>query len=339
MKKAFITGITGQDGALLAALLLEKSYDVHGVVRRSSLPSTGRIQHLIGHPQLHLHYGDVTDAANMIGLIAKVQPDEIYNLAAQSDVHASFSMAAYTLAANGMGTLNVLEGMKLLPNAASCRFYQASTSEIFGNTDGPTQNEHTKLVPCSPYGASKLYAYWTVANYRKAYGLHATNGILFNHESPLRGEMFVSRKITKAVAAWAKGKGVPVRLGNLDAKRDWGHARDYVRGMWMMLQQPIADDYVLATGESHSIREFAEAAFSCIGRDVVWEGKGFNEQGRDAKSNELLVTIDPAYLRPVDVSAFCGDASKARRVLGWKPETSFGELVREMVAADCNAHG
>lgn len=336
MKKALITGITGQDGALLAALLLEKSYEVHGVVRRASLPNTARIDAF--KERLHLHYGDVTDAAAMMALVLKIQPDEIYNLAAQSDVHASFTMPAYTMQTNGMGTLSLLEGMRALPNAASCRFYQASTSELFGNSDAVTQNERTPFAPCSPYGASKLYAYWVVSNYRSAYGLFAANGILFNHESPLRGEMFASRKITKAVAAWSRGGGQTLKLGNLDAKRDWGHARDYVEGMWRILQQAAADDYVLATGESYSIRQFVERAFTCIGRDIKWHGEGLQEQGRDAKSGEILVAIDPALLRPVDVGAFCGDAAKARKMLGWQPRVSFDDMVREMVDAD-TAHG
>ena len=335
MKKALITGVTGQDGALLSTFLLDKGYEVHGVMRRSSLPNTGRISGLMANPHLHLHYGDVTDAAAIIALIAKVQPDEIYNFAAQSDVQASFVMPAYTLQTNGMGTLSMLEGMRLLPNPAACRFYQASTSEMFGNAETKTQNEQTPLAPCSPYGASKVYGYWVVVNYRHAYGLHATNGILFNHESPVRGEMFVSRKITKAVGAWSKGSKTPLKLGNLDAMRDWGHTRDYVRGMWMMLQQPKPDDYVLATGTSHSIRYFVEKAFACISREVVWKGNGMDEQGVDAKTGEVLVMLDSAFMRPVDVQALCGDASKAHKALGWKPEISFDQLVREMVDADC----
>ena len=319
MKKALITGITGQDGSLLAAFLLQKGYEVHGVVRRASWPNTARIDAMIGNPSLHLHYGDVTDAAGMITLITKIQPDEIYNFAAQSDVHASFAMPAYTLSTNGMGTLSMLEGMRLLPNAKACRFYQASTSEMFGNAQTKIQNEDTTLAPCSPYGASKVYAYWVVKNYRDAYGLHVTNGILFNHESPVRGEMFVSRKITKAVGAWHKGNKTPLHLGNVDSMRDWGHTRDYI----------------LATGASYSIRYFVEKAFACIGRQVKWEGKGLDEVGKDTKTGEVLVCIDPAFMRPVDVNALCGDASKAQKKLGWKPEISFDALVREMVEADC----
>jgi GDPmannose 4,6-dehydratase len=337
MKKALITGVTGQDGALLAELLLGKGYAVHGVVRRASLPNTARIAHLLKNPNLHLHYADVVDAAGMMVLAMQVQPQEIYNLAAQSDVHVSFTMPGYTLDANAKGTLSMLEALRALPKG-SCKFYQASTSEIYGNTEGK-RNEQTPFQPCSPYGVSKLCAYWMVVNYREAYGLFAANGILFNHESPLRGERFVSRKITRAVAKWAKGGTEPVMLGNLNAQRDWGHARDYVQGIWAILQHEVADDFVLATGEMHSVREFAVMAFAEIGRTVVWQGEGVDERGVDAKTGEWLVGLDAAFFRPLDIHALCGDTAKAQEKLGWKPKIAFAELVKEMVAADVAALG
>lgn len=335
MTIALITGITGQDGALLAAFLLEKSYIVHGIVRRASLPNTGRIAHFLEHPNLHLHYADMIDGAGMMALVQRLQPQEVYNLAAQSDVHVSFTMPVYTLETNAAGTLMLLEAVRLLPKG-SCKFYQASTSEIFGNHNG-MQNEQTVFNPCSPYGISKLCAYWLAVNYRQAHGMFACNGILFNHESALRGEGFVSRKITRAVAGWKHGKVVPLKLGNLDAKRDWGHARDYVRGIWQILQHSVADDYVLATGDMHSVREFAEMAFARSGRMVRWQGEGVAEKGVDATSGEVLVVIDPAFFRPLDISALCGDASKAKKTFGWQPQISFAEMVDEMVDADIAA--
>jgi len=336
MKIAFVTGITGQDGALLAALLLDKSYVVHGLVRRASLPNTSRISSFMDHPNLHLHYGDVSDAAAMIALITRIKPQEIYNLAAQSDVHASFTMPSYTLETNASGTLSILEAMRMLP-AGSCKFYQASTSEIFGDNNSHQQNELTPFQPCSPYGISKLCAYWLVVSYRQAYGMFAANGILFNHESPLRGEMFVSRKIARCVAAWMQGKTLPLTLGALDSMRDWGHARDYVDGMWRILQHAHADDYVLATGQTYSVREFVERSFGCIDRVVRWQGKGVGEQGIDSKTGEILVTIDPHLFRPVEINVLCGDATKAHSVLGWHPQITFPQLVEEMVQAEIAA--
>jgi GDPmannose 4,6-dehydratase len=334
-KSAFITGITGQDGALMAEMLLGKGYAVHGLVRRSSLPNTARIGHIKNNPNLHLHYGDVTDATSLLTLVLQIMPQEIYNFAAQSDVHASFAMSGYTFDTNARGTLNILKALHLLPSG-SCRFYQASTSEMFGN-HGDMQNEQTPFEPCSPYGVSKLSAYWMVVNYRKSHGLFASNGILFNHESAARGDNFVTRKISKAVAGWACGKTDPLLLGNLNAQRDWGHARDYVRGIYSIMQHSVADDFVLATGEMHSVREFAGLAFSHIGREVVWQGSGTDERGTDKKTGETLVTVNPHYFRPVDVYALKGDASKAQRVLGWQPEVPFVELVKEMVDADVAA--
>ncbi len=332
MKKALITGITGQDGALLAAFLLEKSYEVHGIVRRASLPNTARIAALLGHPSLHLHYADVIDAAAMITLIQTIQPQEIYNLAAQSDVLLSFTMPAYTLDTNASGTLTLLEATRILPKN-SCRFYQASTSEIFGNHEAP-QTEQTPFQPVSPYGISKLCAYWLVVNYRQAHGLFAANGILFNHESPLRGERFVSRKITRAVAAFAHGGTTPLKLGNLDARRDWGHSQDYIRGMWGILQHSTPDDYILATGTMHSVRTFAELAFGHIGCKLQWQGSGLQEKGLDAKTGQVMIEVDPAFFRPVELHSLCGDASKARKILGWEPTINFEGLVADMVKND-----
>ncbi len=337
MKSALITGITGQDGAYLAELLLEKNYSVHGLVRRASLPNTARIAHLLSHPALALHQGDITDAASMMALVAKIRPGEIYHLAAQSDVHASFAIPSYTIIANGLSTLTLLEAIRALPQPQACRFYQASTSELFGNSGMPLQDECTPFTPASPYSVSKLCAYWLTVNYRQAYRLYAANGILFNHESPIRGEAFVSRKITRAAAARFHGDEAVLKLGNLDAKRDWGHARDFVEGMWRILQQEQPDDYVLATGISHSVREFAEAAFACAGRELVWQGSGADERGVDANTRETLIAVDPALLRPIDVRSFRGDASKARRVLGWQPRIPFSEMVKEMVEADIRA--
>jgi GDPmannose 4,6-dehydratase len=342
-KTALITGVTGQDGAYLAEFLLAKGYVVHGVKRRSSSFNTGRVDHLYrdvheANVRFFLHFGDLTDATNLIRLVAQTRPNEIYNLAAQSHVHVSFETAEYTANADALGPLRLLEAIRLLGLEGHTRFYQASTSELYGNTPHHPQSETTPFQPRSPYGAAKLYAYWITVNYREAYRLHASNGILFNHESPIRGETFVTRKITRAVAAIATGHQQRLYLGNLDAKRDWGHARDYVEGMWLMLQQPTPDDYVLATGESHSVREFVELAFAEIGRRVRWEGQGTEERGVDAKTGETLIRIDPRYFRPTEVDYLLGDASKAKARLGWRHRTSFRELVREMVAADLAAH-
>jgi GDPmannose 4,6-dehydratase len=341
-KTALITGVTGQDGAYLAELLLAKGYIVHGVKRRSSSFNTGRIDHLYrdSHEagvRFFLHYGEMTDATNLIRLVAQTRPTEIYNLAAQSHVQVSFETAEYTANADGLGPLRLLEAIRLLGMEKETRFYQASTSELYGATPTVPQNETTPFYPRSPYGAAKLYAYWITVNYREAYGMHASNGILFNHESPIRGETFVTRKVTRAVAAIARGQQDRLYIGNLDARRDWGHARDYVEGMWRMVQQPEPDDYVLATGESHSVREMIELAFAETGRAIEWRGTGGEEQGLDAKSGKPLVLIDPRYFRPTEVDHLLGDASKARTKLGWRHTTSFKDLVREMVASDLAA--
>jgi GDPmannose 4,6-dehydratase len=345
---ALITGVTGQDGAYLAEFLIAKGYEVHGIKRRSSSFNTERVDHLYhdphewgpdaGGPPFRLHYGDMTDATNLIRLVQQVRPTEIYNLAAQSHVQVSFETPEYTANADALGPLRMLEAIRLLGLDKETRFYQASTSELYGDAP-PPQDETTPFRPRSPYAVAKLYAYWMVANYRDAYGLHASNGILFNHEGPTRGETFVTRKITRAVAAIAAGRQKRLYLGNLDACRDWGHARDYVEGMWLILQQPEPDDYVLATGEIRSVREFVELAFGHAGRRIVWKGTGCEETGRCAASGEVLVSVDPAYFRPTDVQELRGDASKARRKLGWTHRTSFDALVREMVEADFRALG
>jgi GDPmannose 4,6-dehydratase len=338
-KVALITGVTGQDGAYLAELLLDKGYVVHGVKRRSSSFNTGRIDHL--YQDVHdkgvrffLHYGDLTDATNLIRLVQEVQPDEIYNLAAQSHVQVSFETPEYTANADGIGTLRLLEAIRILGLNNRTRFYQASTSELYGKVQETPQKETTPFYPRSPYAAAKLYAYWITVNYREAYGYHASNGILFNHESPLRGETFVTRKITRAVASIQLKLQERLYLGNLDAKRDWGHARDYVEGMWRILQQDKPDDYVLATGETHEVREFVELAFAEVGRRIVWKGKGIDEKGIDAKTNDILVEIDARYFRPTEVDLLLGDPTKAQRQLGWKHTTSFRDMVKEMVASD-----
>ncbi len=335
---ALITGITGQDGAYLAELLLAKGYSVHGVKRRASSFNTQRIDHLYQDPhekdlRLTLHYGDMTDATNLIRIVQETQPDEIYNLAAQSHVQVSFETAEYTANADAIGALRLLEAIRILKLERKTRFYQASTSELYGSSP-PPQSETTPFHPRSPYAAAKLYAYWIVVNYRQAYGIHASNGILFNHESPRRGETFVTRKITRAVAAIAAGRQDCLYLGNLDARRDWGHARDYVEGMWRMLQQPAGDDYVLATGEAHSVREFVELAFAEVGLTLAWQGKGTAERGLDAKSGRQLVAVDPRYFRPTEVDYLLGDPGKAKAKLGWQATTPFRALVAEMVAAD-----
>ena len=338
-KVALITGVTGQDGAYLAELLLNKGYTVHGLKRRSSSFNTGRIDHLYqdSHKtgvRFFLHYGDLTDATNLIRLVKEVQPDEIYNLAAQSHVQVSFETPEYTANADAIGTLRLLEAIRILDLGDKTKFYQASTSELYGKVQETPQKETTAFYPRSPYGVAKLYAYWITVNYREAYGFHASNGILFNHESPLRGETFVTRKITRAVAAIKLGQQDKIYLGNLDAKRDWGHAKDYVEGMWMMMQQPEPDDYVLATGETHAVRTFIEMAFEHIGRTIEWQGSGVDEKGVDATSGEILVEIDPRYFRPTEVDLLLGDPTKAKEKLGWTYTTPFADMVKEMVASD-----
>ncbi|MCZ7562826.1 MAG: GDP-mannose 4,6-dehydratase [Burkholderiales bacterium] len=338
-KIALITGVTGQDGAYLAELLLEKGYVVHGVKRRSSSFNTARVDHLYHdrHEQnvrFFLHYGDMTDATNLIRIVQEARPTEIYNLAAQSHVAVSFETPEYTANADALGTLRLLEAIRILGMKECTRFYQASTSELYGAVRETPQRESTPFYPRSPYAAAKLYAFWITVNYREAYGMHASNGILFNHEGPTRGETFVTRKITRAVAAIQLGRQARLYIGNLDAKRDWGHARDYVEGMWRILQQPVADDYVLATGETHSVREFVELAFAEVGRTIAWEGAGAAEKGRDARSGEILVEVDARYFRPTEVDLLLGDPTKARERLGWTHKTAFRQLVREMVAAD-----
>jgi GDPmannose 4,6-dehydratase len=341
-KVALIAGATGQDGAYLAAFLLSKGYTVHGIKRRSSSFNTERIDHLIHDPHeegvsFHLHYGDVTDATNIIRIVQEIQPDEIYNLAAQSHVQVSFETPEYTANADGLGTLRLLEAIRILSLESKTRFYQASTSELFGKAQEIPQRETTPFYPRSPYAAAKLYAYWITVNYREAYGMHASNGILFNHESPIRGETFVTRKITRAVASIECGLQKKLFLGNLDAKRDWGHARDFVEGMWLILQVDQPDDYVLATGEAHSVREFVEKAFTHIGRTIVWRGSGLAEQGIDRSTGDVLIEVDPRYFRPTDVDFLLGDSSKAQAKLGWQHKTSFEALVSDMVKADMAA--
>ncbi len=338
-KKALITGVTGQDGAYLAELLLKKGYEVHGIKRRSSSFNTGRIDHLYQDPhqedaRLHLHYGDMTDATNLIRIVQETQPDEIYNLAAQSHVQVSFETAEYTANADAMGTLRLLEAIRLLGMGKTTRFYQASTSELYGTAQAVPQSETTPFHPRSPYGTAKLYAYWITVNYREAYGFHASNGILFNHESPIRGETFVTRKITRAVAAIHRGSQERLYLGNLSARRDWGHARDYVEGIWRIVQHHTPDDFVLATGEMRSVKEFAERAFAEVGVELAWRGQGVDEVGVDRESGRVLIEVDRKYFRPAEVDALVGDAGKARRELGWRPTTPFAALVSEMVAAD-----
>jgi GDPmannose 4,6-dehydratase len=338
-RTALVTGATGQDGAYLAEFLLKKGYVVHGIKRRSSSFNTGRVDHLYQDPHLPgarfvLHHGDMTDATNLIRIVQDTQPDEIYNLAAQSHVQVSFEIPEYTANADGLGPLRLLEAIRILGMEKRVRFYQASTSELYGAVREIPQRETTPFYPRSPYAAAKLYAYWITVNYREAYGLHASNGILFNHEGPTRGETFVTRKISRAVAAIKMGSQEALFLGNLDARRDWGHARDYVEGMWLILQQPEPDDYVLATGDTHSVREFVELAFAQIGMRISWKGEGVDEEGLDAKSGRVLVKVDPRYFRPTEVDLLLGDPSKARAKLGWQHKISFEDLVAEMVAAD-----
>lgn len=339
-KKALLTGITGQDGSYLAELLLEKGYEVHGVIRRSSSFNTGRIEHMYkdrhgDDVRLHLHYGDLTDSSCLTSLMATIRPDEVYNLAAQSHVKVSFEMPEYTADVDGMGTLRLLNAIRAVGLESTCRFYQASTSELYGKVREVPQSETTPFYPRSPYAVAKQYAFWIVVNYREAYGMFATNGILFNHESPRRGPTFVTRKITRAVARISRGMQDQLFLGNLDSKRDWGHARDYVEGMWRMLQATEADDYVLATGETTTVRSFVEKAFKAVGIEIEWSGEGVEETGVDkADTSRLLVSVDPAYFRPTEVDLLLGDASKVKKDLGWTATTSLDDLVEEMVRSD-----
>ena len=336
MKTALITGITGQDGSYLAEFLLEKNYRVHGLIRRNSTSDgTDRINHLLKLPTITLHYGDMTDFACLAALIKEVQPDEIYNLAAQSHVKVSFSNALYTADANGLGTLRILETIKLLGMEKTTRFYQAATSEMFGEVQSIPQREDTPFYPRSPYGVAKLYSHWITKNYREAHKIFACSGILFNHESPRRGETFVTRKITKTLAEIRNGKRiVPLELGNLDAKRDWGHAKDYVEAMWLMLQQEEPDDFVIATGQQHTVREFVDAAFDYMGYTIEWVGEGLKEVAKDYGTGEVLVTINPEFYRPAEVDSLVGDCTKAKETLGWKHNYSFTQLVEEMCKYD-----
>ena len=338
-KKALITGTTGQDGAYLAEFMINKGYEVHGIKRRSSSFNTQRVDHIFideheGAKDFFLHYGDLTDSTNLIQIIQKIQPDEIYNLAAQSHVAVSFETPVYTANADAIGTLRLLEAIKILNLQNKTKFYQASTSELFGNAKKSPQNESTPFEPVSPYGTAKLYSYWITVNYRNAYNIHASNGILFNHEGPTRGETFISRKISMAVAAIKFGKKELLYVGNLDAERDWGHAKDYVEGMWMILQQNNPDDYVLATGKKYSVRTFIELAFQQIGIKIQWSGSGANEIGIDASTSKTVVKIDKKYFRPNEIDQLVGDPSKANTILGWKAKVSFEDLVKEMVKFD-----
>ncbi len=339
MKRALITGITGQDGAYLAELLLGKGYEVHGIKRRSSLLNTHRVDHLYHDPhekdiRFKLHYGDMTDATNLIRIVQEVQPDEIYNLAAQSHVQVSFETPEYTANSDALGTLRILEAIRILKLEKKTRFYQASTSELYGKVQETPQKETTPFYPRSPYAAAKLYAYWITVNYREGYGIFASNGILFNHESPLRGETFVTRKITRAASRIKLGLQKKVYLGNLNSKRDWGHAKDYVEGMWRILQHDTADDFVLATGKTYAVREFVNLVFAELDIPIVWQGEGVNEKGIDQKTGAVVVEIDPRYFRPTEVDLLLGDATKAKEKLGWEPQCSLAQLVKEMVAAD-----
>ena len=329
MKVALITGITGQDGSYLAELLLKKGYEVHGIVRRSSLINTHRIDNI--YPQLKLHYGDLTDATNIISVIQKVQPDEIYNLGAQSHVKVSFETPEYTGQVDGLGTLRVLEAVRLLGMEKKTRIYQASTSELYGLVQAVPQTETTPFYPRSPYGVAKLYGYWIIKNYRESYGMHCSSGILFNHESPRRGETFVTRKITRGLSLMSVGLQNVLELGNLNAKRDWGHAKDFVEAMWLMLQQDEPDDYVIATGTQYSVREFVEATAPYFGFNIVWEGEGLDEKGIDKKSGRTIIKVHPRYFRPAEVESLLGDPTKAKEKLGWEPKITFNELVEDMV--------
>ncbi|WP_306250431.1 GDP-mannose 4,6-dehydratase [Parvularcula sp. IMCC14364] len=338
-KKALITGVTGQDGAYLSRLLLEKGYEVHGIKRRSSSFNTSRIDPIYKDPHVDdanffLHYGDLTDSTNLIRIVQSIQPDEIYNLGAQSHVQVSFDTPEYTANADAVGTLRLLEAIRILGMEEAVRFYQASTSELYGKVQEVPQSETTPFYPRSPYAAAKLYSFWITVNYREAYGMHASNGILFNHESPLRGETFVTRKITRAVAAIELGLQDKIYLGNLDAQRDWGHAKDYVEGMWLMMQQAQPDDYVLATGEMHSVRKFVELAFAKVGKQIEWKGNGVDEKGFDAATGKKLIVIDPRYFRPAEVEQLLGNPAKAKEKLGWSHKVSFEQLVHDMVESD-----
>lgn len=338
-RRALITGVTGQDGAYLAEFLLSKGYEVHGIKRRASSFNTERIDHLYQDPHerdvhLHLHYGDLTDATNLIRIVQQVQPDEIYNLAAQSHVAVSFETPEYTANSDALGTLRLLEAIRILGLEKKTRFYQASTSEMFGKVQETPQKETTPFYPRSPYGAAKVYGHWITVNYREAYGMFACSGILFNHESPIRGETFVTRKITRGLARIHYGLDSCLYLGNLHSLRDWGHARDYVRAQWLMLQQPEPDDFVIATGEQHSVREFVTRAAAEVGMTLEWRGTGLDEHGIDTKSGKTIVKVDPRYFRPTEVDALLGDSTKARTKLGWKPQVSFETLVTDMIAAD-----
>ena len=342
MSIALITGITGQDGSYLAELLLEKGYEVHGIKRRASSFNTDRIDHLYQDPheegvKMHLHYGDMTDATNLIRIIQDVQPDEIYNLAAQSHVQVSFESPEYTANSDALGTLRILEAVKILGLEKKTRIYQASTSEMFGKVQEVPQSETTPFYPRSPYGAAKVYAYWITVNYREAYGMHASNGILFNHESPVRGETFVTRKITRALARIKEGLQESLYIGNLESLRDWGHARDFVEAMWLILQQDEPDDYVIATGKQYSVRQFIEAAGGELGMDLEWQGEGVDEVGIDRNTGKQIIAVDSRYFRPTEVETLLGDPSKAKRILGWEAKTPFSQLVSEMVAADLEA--
>lgn len=339
MKKALITGITGQDGSYLAELLLSKGYEVHGIIRRASSFNTKRIDHLYKDPhnknvRMFLHFGDMTDSSNLNRILEKISPDEIYNLAAQSHVQVSFEVPEYTVEVDGIGTLRFLDAIKEVGLKDKSRFYQASTSELYGNAQESPQKESTPFYPRSPYATAKLYAYWAVVNYREAYGLHASNGILFNHESPRRGETFVTRKITRAAARIKEGLQDILYIGNLEAKRDWGYAPEYVEAMWLMLQQKAPDDYVIATGETHSVREFIEKTFSSLEMSIVWKGKGIEETGTDQRTGKTVIKIDPRYFRPTEVDKLVGDPAKAKKALGWVPKVRFTELVKIMVEAD-----
>ncbi len=339
MKTALITGITGQDGSYLAELLLTKGYTVHGIKRRSSSFNTGRVDHLYQDPheanlRFRLHYGDLTDATNLIRILQETQPDEVYNLGAQSHVQVSFETPEYTANSDALGQLRLLEAIRILGLTKKTRIYQASTSELYGKVQAVPQDERTPFYPRSPYAAAKIYAYWITVNYREAYGMHASNGILFNHESPRRGETFVTRKITRAVAAIATGKQDGLWLGNLNAQRDWGHARDYVEGMWRIVQQPTPDDYVLATGETHTVRSFVELAFAAVGAEIDWRGEGVEEQGICRRSGRVLVRVDPTYFRPTEVDLLIGNPAKAREKLGWTHTVGLKALVQDMITHD-----
>ncbi len=339
MKRALITGVTGQDGAYLAEFLLGKGYEVHGIKRRASSFNTGRVDHLYKDPhekdvRFFMHYGDLTDATNLIRIIQEIQPEEIYNLAAQSHVMVSFETPEYTANADALGALRILEAIRILKLEKKTRFYQASTSELFGKVREVPQNENTPFYPRSPYGVAKLYSYWITINYREAYGMYACNGILFNHESPIRGETFVTRKITRAMARIKLDLQECLYIGNLDAKRDWGHAADYVEMQWLMLQQKEPDDFVIATGKQHSVKEVIETAAVQLGISIRWEGNGVKEKGVNEENNKIIVAVDPGYFRPTEVDNLLGDASKAREKLGWEPRISFGQLISEMVTED-----